>query len=216
MFIIYVWIYDLYFQLFLSNFIFVLSKISIILRFLIDEFNSQVNISLIIQILRRVFFFESVEDRLKMFSRVFIMFIDQVKNIVDEDMKTENGSYVGSFEEEFGNEVDVDIYGDFMLLFSNLRLFNYNFFMFREYFQRDFFRIMAEYLVQAVLLVGVKDNVIVMIILLSGCGVQFIDIKEDKFFYKCFFIKIVIKYVIIINRLDFYFNCFKIVMCINI
>lgn len=62
------------------------------------------------------------------------MFIDSVKNIVDEDMKTENGSYVGSFEEEFGNEVDVDIYGDFMSLFSNLRLFNYNFFMFREYF----------------------------------------------------------------------------------
>lgn len=53
---------------------------------------------------------------------------------MDEDMKTENGSYVGSFEEEFGNEVDVDIYGDFMSLFSNLRLFNYNFFMFREYF----------------------------------------------------------------------------------
>lgn len=103
--------------------------------------------------------------------RTSTMLTDQAKNTVDEDMKTENGSHVGPFEEESGNEADVDTYGDFMSLPSNSRLSNYNPSMSREHFQRDLSRTMAEHLVQAALLAGAKDNVTAMIILLPGCGV---------------------------------------------
>lgn len=154
-----------------SNFIPAPSKISTTLRPLIDESNSQANISLITQTPRRVSFSEPAEDRLKMSPRASTMLTDPAKNTVDEDMKTENGSHVGPFEEESGNEADVDTYGDFMSLPSNSRLSNYNPSMSREHFQRDLSRTMAEHLVQAALLAGAKDNVTAMIILLPGCGV---------------------------------------------
>lgn len=154
-----------------SNFIPAPSKISTTLRPLIDESNSQANISLITQTPRRVSFSEPAEDRLKMSPRASTMLTDLAKNAVDEDMKTENGSHVGPFEEESGNEADVETYGDFMSLPSNSRLSNYNPSMSREHFQRDLSCTMAEHLVQAALLAGAKDNVTVMIILLPGCGV---------------------------------------------
>ncbi|XP_061189123.1 protein phosphatase 2C-like domain-containing protein 1 isoform X1 [Saccostrea echinata] len=153
-----------------SNFIPAPSKISTTLRPLIEESNSQANISLITQTPRRVSFSEPADDRLKMSPRASTM-IDIEKNNSDEDMKTENGSHVGPYDEESGNEADVETYGDFLSLPSNSRLSNYNPSMTRDQFQRDLSRTMAEHLVQAALLAGAKNNITVMVVLLPGCGV---------------------------------------------
>ncbi|XP_078323765.1 protein phosphatase 2C-like domain-containing protein 1 isoform X2 [Crassostrea virginica] len=153
-----------------SNFIPAPSKISTTLRPLIEESNSQANISLVTQTPRRVSFSEPAEDRLRMSPRASTMLTDLAKNAVDEDLKTENGSHVGPFEEESGNEADVDTIGDFMSLPTNSRL-SFNPSMTREHLQRDLSKTMAEHLVQAALLTGAKDNITVMVILLPGCGV---------------------------------------------
>ena len=102
--------------------------------------------------------------------RASTMLTDLAKNAVEEDLKTENGSHVGPFEEESGNEADVDTIGDFMSLPTNSRL-SFNPSMTREHLQRDLSKTMAEHLVQAALLAGAKDNITVMVILLPGCGV---------------------------------------------
>ncbi|XP_048772728.1 protein phosphatase 2C-like domain-containing protein 1 isoform X3 [Ostrea edulis] len=154
-----------------SNFIPAPSKISTTLRPLIEESNSQANISLITQTPRRVSFSEPTEDRMKMSPRASTMLADLEKTVLDEDMKTENGSHVGPYDEESGNEADVETYGDFLSLPSNSRLSNYNPSLTRDQFQRDLSRTMAEHLVQAALLAGAKDNTTAMVILLPGCGV---------------------------------------------
>lgn len=88
----------------------------------------------------------------------------------DIDLKTEVGSHINDFDDESGNEADVETYGDYLSIpaFSRMSQMNPN--QSRDAFHREFAKVMAEHLVQAALQAGAKDNITVMVTLLPGCG----------------------------------------------
>ena len=93
------------------------------------------------------------------------------RRYVDADMQTEIGSRHGDDSDDSGNEADIDSYLENISFPGGIsRISMVDGPPSREQIQRKQAQIMAEYLVQAALLAGAKDNVTAMIVLLPGSG----------------------------------------------
>lgn len=88
---------------------------------------------------------------------------------LDVDMRTEAGSHLGEVSEgESGNEADIDTDFDIASSFIDPANTTENGDRAKDALHREYAKAMSEYLVQAALLAGAKDNVTAMVVLLPG------------------------------------------------